>query len=94
MSTNKIDEMTELEAKALLNDICGKFNIGGKARTHSVVMTNINNALRRSRCLSRIESLHTETHTDEYGEVTEESLLNWGQEPEEYLATYKNLVDI
>lgn len=94
MSTNKIDEMTEQEAKALLNDICAEIGIGGRARTHSVVMTNISNALRRSACLTRIENVHVETYVDEDGERVEESLLNWGQNPEDYLATYKKVVGI
>jgi len=94
MSTNKIDEMTKAEAKELLNDICSEFGIGGKARTHSIVMTNVRNSIRRSRCLGLIESVHVEKYIDEDGEEVEDPLLNWGQNPDEYLATYKKVVSI
>lgn len=94
MSTNKIDDMTEIAAKALLNDICNELSIGGKARTHSTVMTCISNASRRSACLGRIETLYIETTVDEDGEEVEEQLLNWGEEPDKYLETYKKVVGI
>lgn len=94
MSTNKIDNMTGTEAKALLNDICNELGIGGKARIHSTVMACIGNASRRSACLGRIETLYTETTVDEDGEEVEEQLLSWGQEPDEYLDTYKRVVGI
>lgn len=91
MSTNNIDKMTETEAKSLLNDICSAFGIGGKARTCSVVMTNIENSIRRSACLDRIETLYVETEIDDEGEEVETQLLNWGQNPDDYEATFRKV---
>ena len=92
MSTNVIDEMTEHEAKELLNDICNRFSIGGKARSRGVVLANVENAFRRSQCLSKIEQHHTITELDDDGEEMENSLLNWGETPEQYIATYRGIL--
>lgn len=92
MSTNEIDEMTEEAAKELLNDICACFSIGGQARSYSVVMANVKNSKRRSECLSKIEQHHTITKLDDDGEEMEDSLLNWGESPEQYIATYRNIL--
>lgn len=94
MSTNKIEEMTEDETKALLNDICSAFGIGGKARTHSIIMTNLENSIRRSACLSRIEALYVETNIDDEGEEVEIQLLNWGQNPDEYETTFRKVAGV
>lgn len=94
MSTNAIDRMSESEAKSLLNDICNEFRIGGQARTQSVVMTNLKNTIRRSRCLDRIENLYTKTEVDESGEEAEVSLLRWGQDPEEYEDTFREVAGL
>jgi uncharacterized Zn finger protein len=94
MSTNKIDEMTEREAKSLLNDICCAFGIGGKARNHSVVMTNVENSIRRSRCLDKIETIYVKNEIDDEGEEVEIQLLNWGQEPDEYEATFRKVAGV
>lgn len=94
MSTNKIDEMTETEAKSLLNDICSAFGIGGNARTPSIVMTNVENSIRRSACLGRIETLYVENEIDDEGEEVEIQLLNWGQNPDDYEATFKKVAGV
>lgn len=92
MSTNKIDDMTEVEAKSLLNDICCELGIGCKARNRSVIMTCVSNAIRRSSCLGKIEALYTRTVLDEHEEETEEQLLNWGESPDKYIETFKKVV--
>jgi len=42
MSANLIDEMTEREAKSILNDICCSLKIGGQDRTQGIILTCIN----------------------------------------------------
>lgn len=91
MSTNLIDEMTEREAKSILNDICHLFKIGSRARTKSTILTNIENVSRREKCLSKIEHHLTATFTDEDGEKHEDQLLNWGENPDQYLETFKKV---
>ena len=86
--------MTETDAKALLNDVCAELGIGGKARTQSIIMTNIKNASRRSDCLSKIENLYVEGGLDEDGEYIENQQLNWGEEPENYIETYKKIREL
>lgn len=92
MSTNLIDEMTGREAKSLLNDICHALTIGGTARTPSVILTNIQNASRRSNCLGRIES-HLTYLVNEGDEECEECPLNWGADPDQYLIDFKAAID-
>ena len=53
MSTNKLESYTEEEAKNLLNDICNIFGIGSSARTASVIMTNVKNAVNDEFCKNR-----------------------------------------
>ena len=93
MSTNLIDEMTEVDAKDLLNSICDKIGIGGKARTNATILTNVGNALRRSHCLSSIESHLVMVEVGDDGEEFEESMLNWGESPEKYIETFKEAID-
>lgn len=57
MSTNLIDNMSEREAKHLLNDIASVFKIGGKARSASVILTNVKNSADHAFCRSRTENL-------------------------------------
>ena len=94
MSMNKIDEMTETEAKELLNYICSAFGMGGKARNHSVVMTHVENSVRRSDCLSRIEDIYMQNEIDDEGEEVEIQLLDWGQNPDEYEATFRKVAGV
>lgn len=92
MSTNRIDEMTEREAKSLLSDICHIFHIGGISRTPSTILTNVENSYRRCDCLSRIENhLTTFEPGDETEAGIEVSLLNWGESPEQYIETFKKV---
>ena len=84
-----IEEMTEQQAKALLHTVADIFSIGASARTQVTILTNIKNAARRSNCLFLIEKYHTIIVADDDGEECEESRLNWGEEPEQYIATYK-----
>lgn len=91
MKTNLIDEMTELEAKVLLNAISELFGIGSHARTGGVILGNTENAVRRARCLSRIESHMTTTEVDD-GEEYEDCPLNWGDGPDEYFEKFKKVI--
>lgn len=92
---NPIEAMSEVEAKRLLNEIADRFSIGEFARSPSTILTNLDNSLRRERCLSMIEAHHTETVPDEdgLGEDAEVSLLNWGESPENYIETYKAVLE-
>lgn len=76
-------------AERTLGEVAGRLGIGEKARTASTILTNVENAARRSRCLSMIESHHTITVLDDDGEEMEEQLLNWGEEPDQYIETYR-----
>lgn len=87
-----IADMTESEAKALLNEIADKFSIGSKARTGPTILANFENTLRRERCLSMIERHHTVTVFDEDGEELRDCLLNWGENPEQYIRTYRSII--
>ena len=91
MSTNKIDEMTESEAKDILNEVCAAFKIGGAVRTKSTIMANISNSIRRGQCLTLVETLYTEIEHDENDEEVEVSLLRWGEEPSEYLERFRKV---
>ena len=93
MSTNLIDGMTEREAKDLLNSICHSMGIGGKARTKSIILTNIENGSRRSECLGRIENHFTQEIMDEDDQPSEECLLSWGASPDQYLKDFLAAID-
>ena len=89
-----VEERNELarrleEAQPLLNKIYDSFSIGNQVRTASTLLTNLDNVIRRSRCLSSIEAHHTSTAVDDDGEEFEDSQLNWGENPDEYISTYK-----
>jgi hypothetical protein len=87
-----INELTGQQAIEFLNTIADIFSIGKNARDTGVILTNIQNAARRSECLSLIEVHHTITVLDDDGEEYEDSLLNWGATPEQYIRTYKAVV--
>lgn len=78
-------------AEETLQEICDIFHIGSAARTHTTIITNVQNAARRSQCLSRIETHHTTTEKDDDGEDIETCPLRWGDEPDAYLARYTAL---
>jgi hypothetical protein len=81
------------QAEHTLNEIADTLGIGKQVRTPTALLANIENATRRSRCLSMIEAHHTITVLDDDdGEEMEEQLLNWGEEPEQYIETYRAVV--
>jgi len=88
----EINNMNLIEAIGLLNRIADQFSIGNWARTEKTLMVNIENAARRSRCLSEIEIFHSEEIEIMDGEKTMESLLNWGDDPSEYIKRYKEVI--
>jgi len=92
MRAKLIDSMTELEAKSLLNAIATLFSIGCAARTGGILLHNTQNLIRRSECLSRIESHLTTVEVDD-GEEYEDCPLNWGDGPDEYLLKFKKVID-
>lgn len=71
--------------------VCDLIGIGALARTESIAMMNISNALRRSDCLSGIENLFSfEIEVDDEEEESNiDDLLNWGQNREQYIETFK-----
>ena len=80
------------ERNKLVESICDIFGAGTLVSTDAI-LTNIQNARRRSECLSRIESYHSTMELDDDGEEYKTSLLNWGESPEQYLDTYKSVID-
>lgn len=71
--------------------VCDLIGIGSAARSESVAMVNIRNALRRADCLSGIESLFSfEIEVeDEEEESNIDDLLNWGEDRAQYVETFK-----
>lgn len=89
---NHIENMNEQQMLALLikvSDIC---EIGQLARTRDTIIANIENAVRRSKCLGAIEAYHVVIVNDDDGEPMEDQLLNWGEDPEQYIKTYKAVI--
>jgi hypothetical protein len=80
------------QAENLVSELADKLGIGSEARTPEVILSNVENAVRRSACLSQIEHFHTYRMEDEEGEESEEQLLNWGDSPEDYIKNYKVVV--
>jgi len=82
--------MKELtDEHTILNKIADILGIGSEARKNdSTILHCIENATRRSACLSRIErryfTVPTPPGDDDDGEPGEECLLNWGDDPEAY----------
>jgi hypothetical protein len=83
--------ITEQQAIEIVNEIADIFNIGICEITKETILTNVNNAVRRSKCLSQIESYYTIVTMTADGEECE-SLLNWGETPELYIKTYTAIV--
>lgn len=65
------------------------FHIGNKVRNFATLLANVENAARRSDCLSAIEREFTRTVKDEDGEDTEECPLSWGADAEEYIEQFR-----
>lgn len=70
------------------------FGIGSAARSRSGVVANARNAHRRSQCLAAVEREFFTRHVDapsigEDAESGEECLLNWGDEPAQYVARFR-----
>jgi len=76
-------------AEQTLAAVAERLGVGEDARIPSVILANVEQAARRSRCLAMIEEHHTITVADDDGDERPEQLLNWGAEPAEYLKTYK-----
>lgn len=83
--------IAELEAD--LSRAYDAFGIGEEARQPVVLMTNIENARRRSNCLSRIESILSAEEVCEDGDIDSVSLLRWGDEPDVYEARFRKVLD-
>lgn len=84
-------------AKAEIDPIFDIFHIGSNARNIRTLQVNIKNSSRRSDCLSQIENIVTETlisnEPESYGEEYQESLLNWGESPDQYESRFKAIWD-
>lgn len=85
-----IKKMSDAEAKVFLGQIVALLGCGENAANEIVVMTCFENMSRRSDCLGLIENYLTVPVIDDDGEEGEDSLLNWGEDPKQYLATFKN----
>ena len=74
--------------------ICDALKIGAEARTETVIIESIGNALRRSRCLDAVERdlFTSQIEDEESGELIDDCPLNWGDEPDEYVASVKELL--
>ncbi len=84
-----INDLTAEQAVIVLKQICAIFNIGDNAQATEILLTNIRNAQRRAECLSRIESIHTDTIQDLEGDEHDDCLLNWSDTPDEYEKRYR-----
>jgi hypothetical protein len=80
------------QAERTIKEVADALGIGEQARTPAVILANIENATRRSRCLSLIEAHHTITVLDDDGEEMPDQLLNWGEDPEQYIETYRAML--
>jgi hypothetical protein len=79
---------------AEMNELRDAFGIGEQAFSHSTLMVNVRNAIRRSNCLGRIENYLSVTTVDEdTNEPYEDTLLNWGEEPDKYLETFRAAIE-
>jgi hypothetical protein len=68
------------------------FSIGRAARTEETLLANVENANRRSQCLSAIEREFFTTEApdeDIPGLTVEDCPLSWGAEPEEYVKQFR-----
>lgn len=74
----KIEELEKLK-----DEVCDLFHIGKLGRESSVILTNIQNASRRSDCLSEIELFFT-IEDEEWSECP----LNWSDNPEDYIKKF------
>lgn len=76
-------------ALVALDECYDAFMIGAKVRTPSTLLANIQNAFRRSNCLSAIErEFFTEIVED--GEDADEACdLSWGADPDEYVEQFR-----
>lgn len=85
--------VTTSDAERDLAKIYDAFSIGSKARIIHILMENLSNVLRRERCLAAIERtffmVPTEPDEEDEGVPGEECLLNWGQDPDEYVRTFR-----
>ena len=81
-------------ARADILVICDALKIGAEARTETVIIESIGNALRRSRCLDAVERdlFTSQIEDEESGELVDDCPLNWGDEPDEYVASVKELL--
>lgn len=93
MKTDLVDDMSEEEVKEILKEILSVFCIGNAVSTKSVILTNIKNAYRRSRCLSIIENLltHVQYCDDEEFELCP---LSWGDSPEKYREKFQPIANL
>jgi hypothetical protein len=86
-------EADRRERNESLTPIYDAFGIGELARTPGILMTNLGNVIRRSRCLSAIErvlTVETPPDPDEGdNEPGEECLLRWGAGPDGYAEHFK-----
>ncbi|WP_187617487.1 hypothetical protein [Paraburkholderia sp. UCT2] len=86
------EPVADADAKSeTLQRVYDLVGMGALARTPGILMTNLENMQRRSRCLSGIENLFTYQVPDEHDEreAADECDLNWGQERDQYVETFK-----
>ncbi len=80
------------DAAETLKLVCDALGIGVLARTPQTILMNIENARRRSDCLWRVEHEFFMTsepdEDDPDGEPFETCLLNWGDDPDEYVKKF------
>jgi hypothetical protein len=76
-----------------LAEIYDAFRIGAAARSFHILRENLCNVLRREQCLAAIERtffmVPTEPEEEDDGGPGEECLLSWGQDPDEYVRTFR-----
>lgn len=83
------------EAVAILDKVCDLLQIGTLVRGESTILANVRNAVRRSNILSLIEgefpgpAIEDDAEEGCGGDPWRDSLLNWGDDPEQYIAKFR-----
>lgn len=76
----------------IVTAVADAFLIGALARTKDVILANVENVIRRKRCLDAIEReffTHKIPDEDEPGETIEVCNLSWGADPEQYVEQFR-----
>jgi acid stress-induced BolA-like protein IbaG/YrbA len=90
MNNETPESRAELNESEAFHAICDELRIGSQVRQQHIVMENIRNLIRRTRCLDAIEiEFFTSEKRDEEDEPYDHCELNWGANPAEYVEQFR-----